>query len=334
MYLLIDCSESMAGPAIDAVNEGLQKMIGALRTNPYALETVFLSLITFSNSAKQVTPLKELVDFAIPKLSVRPGTSLGTALKLMGECINRDVVKATKDNKGDYRPLVFLLTDGQPTDDWANALSLLTSAKHLKIANIYAIGCGDEVDFTILRKITDVVFKMSEMTAETFGKLFVWLTASVSSASLGTFEKNEREGLSNLPKEIVEITPEMALKEPPKKRQVFIRARCSQSKKVYLMRFKADERLGKYVAVASHPLDDEGEGEGSSAVYGKLDSNELLGCPPCPYCENTLAGVCSCKTVFCLSERHTGQIVCPNCNSKLSLASGGEERISIDQSKG
>src|SRR3954463_13936238 len=57
VYLVIDCSESMAGPAIEAVNRGLQMLVGELRGNPLALESAYLSVITFARHARQDVPL-------------------------------------------------------------------------------------------------------------------------------------------------------------------------------------------------------------------------------------------------------------------------------------
>src|ERR1044072_8042327 len=117
VYLLLDCSESMAGPAIEAVVRGVETLVRELRSNPQAVETAHLSVITFSREARQDVPLTELMSFQPPKLRVRPGTALGSALWLLKERLEREVVKNTADIKGDYKPLVFLLTDGQPTDD-------------------------------------------------------------------------------------------------------------------------------------------------------------------------------------------------------------------------
>src|SRR5438128_2489201 len=115
VYLMLDCSESMAGPAIDAVQKGVEALVNQLRGDPLALETAYLSVITFAREAKQVVPLTELIQFNAPALSVRTGTSLGAALKLLVNCLKKDIVRTTATSKGDYKPLVFLLTDGQPT---------------------------------------------------------------------------------------------------------------------------------------------------------------------------------------------------------------------------
>ena len=79
-------------------------------------------------------------------------------MKLL-DCLKNEVKKTTPTQKGDYKPLVFLLTDGQPTDKWKPAAEAVRKANNPKIANIYAIGCGPDVDTNILRQITDIVLQ-------------------------------------------------------------------------------------------------------------------------------------------------------------------------------
>lgn len=244
VYLLIDCSESMAGPAIDSVNEAVQSMVQDLRSTPHALETVAMSLIAFSGDARLVVPLTPIDMFQLPALTIRPGTSLGRALDLLASCISTDVVKTTQERKGDWRPLVFLFTDGQPTDDWRGAAERIKVMASPRIANIYAIGCGDDVDFSVLHEITDIVFKTAATDTEAIRKAFVWITASVQSASMGV-----AEGADRLPK----LEADFALKEVPKgeyvqerePRQVFIHAKCSTSRGDYLMRLCESGRMAR-----------------------------------------------------------------------------------------
>ena len=56
VYLLVDTSGSMHGEAIEAVRNGLQVLVSALRQDPYALDTAYLSVITFNSSAQQIIP--------------------------------------------------------------------------------------------------------------------------------------------------------------------------------------------------------------------------------------------------------------------------------------
>ena len=91
VYLVVDVSESMIGDAQRAVYKGFVQMLGDLRRNPYALETVWVSVITFSTKAKVHVPLTELVAFNMPDLELQPGTALGGALRLLKERIEEDM---------------------------------------------------------------------------------------------------------------------------------------------------------------------------------------------------------------------------------------------------
>jgi uncharacterized protein YegL len=323
VYLLLDCSESMAGPAIAEVERGVQTLVSELRGNPLALESAYLSVITFARVAKQVVPMTELLQFQPPKLSVRTGTSLGAALRLLLECFRRDIIKTTPTTKGDYRPLVFLLTDGQPTDDWRPAAAAVRSANNPRIANIYAIGCGPDVDTGVLREITDVVLHMPEATPESFRKFFVWLSTSVQTAStrLGEGGGGQPIEMPALP-DGIELAPKESDFDPDEDpRQVFLHARCQKTRKPYLMRFARRDYDGRYEAIASHPLEAVEPGDGD--LLPPINTAMLDGCPPCPYCENDMAGACQCGALFCVSPRQRGPVVCPGCNAELTQGQGG-----------
>ena len=324
IYLLIDCSESMAGAAIDAVNLGLQTLLGELRSNPLALDNAALSVIAFSGKAEQIVPLTDLTVFQMPRLSIRPGTSLGAALRLLSDSLRREVNRTTATTKGDYRPLVFLLTDGQPTDDWRAGVQALTEPGMVHPANIYAIGCGPDVDTEILREITDIVFTIPELSSATIKKFFMWLSASVQTASVkvGTGEDGTgRDKLASLPPEIQEATPGQRYRDYGVPRQVFLHSRCSMVKKPYLMRYVYFPQYEVYQPVAAHPLDELETGE--AALLPPINSSLLNGAPACPYCENPAAAMCPCGTLFCAPEMEQGPVVCPGCGITLTGSNTG-----------
>ena len=111
VYLLIDTSGSMRGEAIQAVNVGLQALVSALRQDPYALESVHISIITFDLEAKELFPLTPLDEVQIPEISVPKSgaTFLGSALELLVARVDKDVQRSTPDQKGGWRPILFVM---------------------------------------------------------------------------------------------------------------------------------------------------------------------------------------------------------------------------------
>ncbi|MEO5984968.1 MAG: VWA domain-containing protein, partial [Ferruginibacter sp.] len=104
VYLLLDTSGSMTGEPIEAVKNGVQVMISSLRQNPQAIETAFISIITFDSEAKQIVPLTDLASFQMVDIKATGTTSLGEGLKLLSTCIDNEVAKTTADQKGDWKP--------------------------------------------------------------------------------------------------------------------------------------------------------------------------------------------------------------------------------------
>jgi uncharacterized protein YegL len=73
IYFLIDISESMVGEPIQQVEEGLASIIDALKSDPYALETVWVSVIVFAGQPKTLVPLQEIVNFYPPRFPIGSG---------------------------------------------------------------------------------------------------------------------------------------------------------------------------------------------------------------------------------------------------------------------
>ena len=121
VYFLIDVSESMIGEPIEQIEVGIGTIIKELKTDPFALETVWISIIGFAGKSKVITPLQDIISFYPPKIPIGSGTSLSKGLDTLMNTIDKEVTKTTLECKGDWKPLIFLLTDGVPTDDTSNA---------------------------------------------------------------------------------------------------------------------------------------------------------------------------------------------------------------------
>lgn len=181
VYLLLDCSGSMYGEPIEAVKNGVQVLVSTLRQDPYALETAYLSIITFDSSAQQVSPLTELAAFQQPNIQASGCTALGEALALLSQKADQEVTKTTPEQKGDWKPLVFIMTDGEPTDDLNKGLA---EFKKRKWGMVVACAGGSGANTDTLKKITECVVSLDTADSATIKAFFKWVSASVSSGSM------------------------------------------------------------------------------------------------------------------------------------------------------
>ena len=201
VYLLLDTSGSMSGEPIEAVQNGLATLRSALNNEPQALETVFLSIITFDDHAQQDTPLTELSQFQIPQLRAGGCTALGEALKLVAERAEIEVAKNTPEAKGDWKPMVFLMTDGEPTDDITEGLAAF---KKRKWGVVVACAAGMSANENVLHSITESVVRLDTASSDEFKALFRWISQSVvaSSRSAGAGQEMSSDMLETPPPEV------------------------------------------------------------------------------------------------------------------------------------
>ncbi len=261
---------------------------------------------------------------------------MGAGIRLLTNRLT-ELVKTTPD-RGDCKPLVFILTGGQPTDEWKSAVDQFK--RNHKSAMVYAIGCGDDIDFSVLRAITDNTFSMAQMDADAFAKLFVCISSSVqsASASIGAAGVQESPGLGKVGGRCSEKVEHVKKPATNQKRQVFIPAMCQNHKKPYLLRFKLNDS-GKYFCAAAHKLDRPFSKE-ESGLIESVAADQLEGMKDCPYCGNGILGKCDCGTLFCVdrkkAEQFRGMIVvrgkCPSCGAECIMSFGGN--FDINQSAG
>ena len=197
IYLLLDTSGSMNGEPITAVQNGVQMVVTALQNDPQALESAYISIITFESEAKQVLPLTELSQFNPLQLNAGGTTSMGAALKLVSSCADNEVIKNTPDTKGDWKPMVFIMTDGEPNDDFDSGLAIF---KTHKWGMVVACAAGGDANEKLLQRITENVVKLSIADAESIKAFFKWVSQSitVNSKSVGATNK-EITSIDQLP---------------------------------------------------------------------------------------------------------------------------------------
>jgi len=154
-YLVCDESGSMSGDPIDAINSALPELHREVSTNPVVADKTRFSMIGFSDSAVVVLDLIDLSDVsAMPQLTSKGGTSFGEAFRVLRQQIDIDVARLKSQGHRVFRPVVFFLSDGQPTDSWQGQYQQLVDPSNPYRPNIVAFGIGD-ADETVIAQVAN-----------------------------------------------------------------------------------------------------------------------------------------------------------------------------------
>lgn len=199
VYLLLDTSGSMRGERIESVKVGMQALVANLRQDPHALESVHLSVISFDRDARVLCPLTALEDFQPPVLDCPEtgATHLGEALKTVCQCLDNELIRGTSERKGDWRPLLMIMTDGKPSDT-AEFNRWSAEIRKKGFASIIACAAGSSAKAEPLKKVADHVVELDTADGASLTGFFKWVSTTVSSGAMS-----------------MAVVPELALPPPP-----------------------------------------------------------------------------------------------------------------------
>lgn len=352
IFLVVDVSESMVGENLYKLEEGIGAVVSTLRKDPYALETAYLSVIVFAGKAKTIIPLTELIAFHPPELPVGGGTALGAALVHLMNEIDRTVHSSTQDRKGDWRPIVFLLTDGAPTDDVSRAVERWNRSYRSRV-NLVAVSIGGGADHGVLKRLTEEVMVFNDAAPDAFARFIRWISISIQSQSRSV--SVGKDGKLSLAK------PEDGLMAPVEKAgalatlsgiddrfAVFV-GKCAKTRLPYVVKFERhlgrfdtrDPALAKLLETRSYVLNTAVPVKNSyfdltqtSDAAHAVSSDQLIGQPTCPHCAAQFGmAVCRCGGIHCLEAE--GERTCPWCgNSGVYGSSAAGAGFDIGRGRG
>jgi uncharacterized protein YegL len=120
VVLLLDVSGSMAGAAINELNESLKLLEAELKGDPIASQRVQILLIEFGglHDVAVISEWVDAMDFVAPTLTASGSTPMGTAVRLGLDKLEEQKSRYRNAGIPYNRPWVFLITDGDPTDQW------------------------------------------------------------------------------------------------------------------------------------------------------------------------------------------------------------------------
>ncbi|APU96294.1 VWA domain-containing protein [Sphingobacterium siyangense] len=333
VYFLIDVSESMVGEPIEQVQDGIGTVIQTLKTDPFALETVWISIIGFAGKSKVITPLQDVITFYPPKLPIGSGTSLSSGLTELMRSIDNELMPTTYERKGDWKPIIFLFTDGVPTDDTEEAIKKWNTVYQRK-ANLIAISIGDNTNYGLLEQLTPHVLRFNNSGAQSYKEFFKWVTASIKATSEQVTNSNtDTINLAKSTPEVIEKVDTVRMHQIVDDNFVVVNAKCSNTDKSYLIKFRRDmEDSGimdlstrVYRVQGAYKIDENAYRDYSGLDNSnlKVSTDELYGNPNCPCCGNQFGlASCSCGGIHCI--KGDGENTCPWCgNIGFYGASGG-----------
>ena len=153
VYMVADESASMT-PVVGELNAGLTALHQALLREPMAAAKVRFTILGFSDDVQVRLALADLrTEAALPTLTTRSSTNYGAAFEALQNRIPDDIANLKSQGYAVYRPAVFFLTDGQPTDEpnWRKPYATLIDKEITRAApNIIACGIGEAKARTIL----------------------------------------------------------------------------------------------------------------------------------------------------------------------------------------
>jgi uncharacterized protein YegL len=172
----------MRGAPISQLNEGLKIFQQELTSDALAAKRVEICIVTFG-------PVKVEMDFigaqqfVAPEISVNGDTPMGAAIETALNLVRSRKDLYRSNGIACYRPWIFMITDGSPTDSWQHAAQLVREGEQSKSFSFYAVGT-EGADFNTLRQIS--VKEPLKLKGLAFRELFAWLSSSLGSVAKST----------------------------------------------------------------------------------------------------------------------------------------------------
>lgn len=156
VYILIDTSHSMS-PVEDVLNQTIESLYDELITSPRISEFAFVSILSYNTDAEVVLAMTDLQSLdALPQLQCGGVTNFVQALQLLRERIEDDIPRLSEKGRHVLRPVAFLLTDGQPTDEdgrlsdnWRPEYNALVDKSYRRHPNVVPFGYGNATEASL-----------------------------------------------------------------------------------------------------------------------------------------------------------------------------------------
>lgn len=183
LFFIIDTSGSMDGSKIGAVNVAIEEVIPAIRevSDENADAQIKIAALEFSSGARWITangPI-DAEQFRWKYLDANGVTDFGAACKTLNDKLSTKAFM--QEATGSFAPAIFLLSDGEPTDDWEGSLAILKKNNWFKAGVKVAIAIGDDANKDMLKEFTGSIEAVLEThNAATLKKMIKFVSVRAS----------------------------------------------------------------------------------------------------------------------------------------------------------
>lgn len=186
LVLVLDRSGSMAGDPIIQLNEGLKVLEQELKSDAIAAKRVRILVVQYGgfDEAEILEDWKDAMDFVAPVLQANGTTPTGQAIELALAKIEEEKQNFKSAGVAYTRPWLFLMSDGQPTDDWMSAAEHCRNAELANKVAVFPIAVGEGAAADVMAQFSSKgAANVKRMNSLKFQELFLWLSASMKVVS-------------------------------------------------------------------------------------------------------------------------------------------------------
>lgn len=192
LFFVVDTSGSMQGTKIGAVNTAIREVLPELKDAGGSDIDLKVACLTFSSGCKWMysTPIAS-DSFQWTNVDADGVTDLGSACRELNDKLSKNGF--LKAPSGSVAPVIFLLSDGEPTDDFESGINLLQQNNWFKHGIKVAVAIGDDAKKDVLAKFTGNIEAV--ITVHTPEALRKWIRkVSITSSQIGSRSQPVSDG--------------------------------------------------------------------------------------------------------------------------------------------
>lgn len=188
LVLLLDTSGSMSGSKIEQLNEALVVLKQDLFSDDLARKRVEIAVVTFGERINVNNYFTSVEDFNPIQLIANGYTPMGDAIDTALDLIEQRKQEYKSKGMDYYRPWIFLITDGEPTDmkpgdfKWNSIIEKIKNGETNKKFAFFVIGV-EPANMDIIKQIAPLDRPALNLKDNRFKDMFVWISISLQAVS-------------------------------------------------------------------------------------------------------------------------------------------------------